>query len=499
MKAFFKTNLENIVALIGSFVLSILFMFKSPLHPWIGGLSDIDSSVFKTVAFMMERGYMPYLDTFDHKGPLLYVLNYMGNQISYYRGIWIIEVIAICICFFMIYKIARLLCKKIPSIIVLLVSTTLLFGYFEAGNFCEEYAMPFIAIATYIFLDYLLNNKVNNLRIIISGFCFGSILMLRPNMIALWIVYCLYIFISLIVTKEYKTLISFIINFLLGAIIIILPLIVWLAMNRAFEAFWECYITFNFAYSSADGGRALLSAKIDSFMYFFNTLISIVSTLSLLLNSRKETFVLNISYLAYYILTLVLTVMSGMAYGHYGMVLIPVFAYPLALIFKRVESIEEIRVQNVVEWLVILYAIVFIVYPSWSPLLKTIPETYKNRGEANYVTREPFNTIIWYVLDNTTEDEKISVYGSWDIAYVISKREHATRYSYQYPIGEVNPDILDDYFTQLEEEQPKIIIIQKYHYDQRMQEFLKENNYEMLWNEEPDFNEGMAVFGKDIS
>ena len=32
---------------------------------------------------MMEKGYMPYRDSFDHKGPLLYFLNFIGNKCVY--------------------------------------------------------------------------------------------------------------------------------------------------------------------------------------------------------------------------------------------------------------------------------------------------------------------------------------------------------------------------------------------------------------------------------
>ena len=57
--------------------LSFVFLFNSPLHPWIRGESTTDSSVFRTVAMMMRYGYMPYRDSFDHKGPLLYIIEFL--------------------------------------------------------------------------------------------------------------------------------------------------------------------------------------------------------------------------------------------------------------------------------------------------------------------------------------------------------------------------------------------------------------------------------------
>lgn len=170
-------------------IMSFFFMLKSPLHPWIGGDTGTDDSVFKTVALMMEKGYMPYRDSFDHKGPLLYILNWIGNKISSYSGIWVIEFLFMTGTFFMIYKISRLKCNISSSIIVTMFSVSLLFEYFKGGNLTEEYAMIFIAIALYIFLDYLINHKVTKIRLLVCGFSFGAVLFLRANMIPVWIVF----------------------------------------------------------------------------------------------------------------------------------------------------------------------------------------------------------------------------------------------------------------------------------------------------------------------
>ena len=204
---FIAYDKESILALISSLILSMIFMFNSPLHPWKGGASATDSSVFKTVAFMMEKGYMPYRDTFDHKGPVIYLLNYLGNKISDYRGIWVIEAFFLIVLIFAMYKIARLSCSIISSAITVLLALSILFTYFEGGNLTEEYAMPCIAIALFIFMDYLLNDKISNLRIMSAGIGCGIVLMLRPNMIAVWAVFCLFIFVDLLKERNYKQLI----------------------------------------------------------------------------------------------------------------------------------------------------------------------------------------------------------------------------------------------------------------------------------------------------
>ena len=77
----------------------------------------------------------------------------------------------------------------------------------------------------------------------------------------------------------------------------------------------------------------------------------------------------------------------------------------------------------------------------------------------------------------TEEEDKISVYGNWNIIYVLSNRVHATRYSYQFPIGQVMPEIMDEYMKDLQEELPKILVIMSGKFDDNIHGFLDKNNY----------------------
>ncbi len=71
---------------------------------------------------------------------------------------------------------------------------------------------------------------------------------------------------------------------------------------------------------------------------------------------------------------------------------------------------------------------------------------------------------------------------NWNVIYVLCNRMHATRYSYQFPIGEVNPPIMDEYMDSLQKELPRIIVIEPNHYDENIQEFLENNNYMNIYD-----------------
>ncbi len=474
-----KKGRETRIALIAAAVLAFFFLLNSPIHLWRRADTETDSSVFKTVAMMMDKGYMPYKDTFDHKGPLIYAINYWGLKISYYRGVWLFEAICMTITLFMLYKIARLRTKITSSVLVVLTAMGLLFDCFQGGNYTEEYAMPFIAISEYIFLDYLLNEHLSRRRIAISGFSMGVACMLKPNTIAVWIVFCVAIFFRKLFEKDWKQLGQFVLWFLIGFSVVVLPCIVWLAANGALQACIEDYILFNILYSSPEGGTATQSAKWISFFRFASRTVYLIALIGIAYHLKEKPF-LNITYMAYMITGLILVSLSGKIYGYYGLTLVPIVVYPLSLIMQEVERLTEPQIARVIKILITVYMMSTVIVPKSIDTIKNILPYYLNRNGEQF--DETMNEICNTVSNLTSEDEAISVYGSMDFIYVKTHRKHATLYSYQYPIGWYMPEIIDKYMEQLSDELPPIIVVQDlFHNSRNIRDFLKKNDYELVW------------------
>ena len=184
-----------------------------------------------------------------------------------------------------------------------------------------------------------------------------------------------------------------------------------------------------------------------------------------------------------------------MKYAHYGMVLIPAVIYPLSQLFAELESLEIKQISKALILIVSFYTLSTIILPDWVTLISSSASNYskKDDDKISNVVR----TISTLIKDNTLENEAISVYGNWDIIYVISNRIHATRYSYQFPIGTIMPNIMDEYFEELQEELPKIIVISPKKYNNRMKKFLDLNEYDLLWNQNEDtFDEALVYIKK---
>jgi len=86
-----KTKIYIIISLI-AIALIMSYCFKT--NYWNRNIIGIDSSVFISIGEAMHEGKIPYKDIFDHKGPLIYFINYIGTifpriyNVIYYRIIF---------------------------------------------------------------------------------------------------------------------------------------------------------------------------------------------------------------------------------------------------------------------------------------------------------------------------------------------------------------------------------------------------------------------------
>jgi len=140
-----------------------------------------------------------------------------------------------------------------------------------------------------------------------------------------------------------------------------------------------------------------------------------------------------------------------------------------------------------------MYVLVPLVLPTWVDACNNAVQVYENQENSNYT--KAVRNAAKIIKEHTTEEETISVYGNWDIVYLISERLSASKYSYQFPIGTIDSAIMEEYFENITEEQPKVIVIQENRMDDRMRSFLDTYHYTLTYNEKAD-NSGSQVYVK---
>lgn len=476
-----KTAGITLLILCFLFLLAFMVVMKSPVNLWKNGDAGNDSSIFRYVGLEMAKGGMPYRDSFDHKGPLIFIINCLGIKISYYRGVWLIELVSLFITFCMTYKTARLLCGRLTSMAVVSVTSAALFDYFKGGNMTEEYAMLYIAVSLYIFLDYFLNGKISRLRLAVCGFSFAAVFLLRANMISVWIVFALAVLIDCLKNKKGNSLLKFIVWFLAGACLLTVPIVLWLALNGAFTGFIRDAFIVNFQYSGA-------TTRLDKWktLWWFGSDIRMLFLVVLLMyqaafDDRKRKY-LNGTYLVYFLVTLVLISVSGRPFEHYAMILIPAMGYPLAFLGTLCEESFAGGLKKAGLCVFVLYFLAHLSVPNWVDGIDNMVTCYRERNEDHHDGL--LMTVSSIIQENTAEEEEITVYGSWDLVYLMSHRMSASVYSQQYGIGYVVPEIVDSYFEEITQAQPKIVVVVMDYMDERMQAFLDRYQYEKIWFDE---------------
>ena len=448
---------------------SFVFSINSPSHPWNSSNTCVDSTVFQTIAMLIKKGYFPYKDTFDHKGPLLYIINYIAYSVNAIWGIWLIECFFLTATLLFMFKISKLVCNNLLALISTFFASMLLFKYYDFGNLTEEYAMIFISISLYIFLDYFLNNYLTNFRLIICGSCFAFVFLLRVNMVALWFIFCLSIFVICIYQKKYTELLKYISLFILGATIVTIPVLMWLSFNNSLLEFFNCYFLFNLTYSTSSKIGILVIFMYAVFSFTPQMIISVSTCIYQYTKVKSNIYIIFALYLLFSLLTISL---PGRNYMHYGMINIPATIFPISIFINLIFNEFKI-LNNLLHIILTIFIIVFLFSP-----LKQTSSAYLTRHENKYP--QGVTSTCNVIESNSNENDKISVYGNWDMIYLLTNRLPASKYSYQFPIGTVSPKIFDEYFNDLEKTQPVLIIIEPERFDKNIENFLQKNNYNCI-------------------
>lgn len=444
------------VALVAALLaLTFVYLMRSPLFFLHSGVPGGDSCIFKTVALYMDRGFMPYKDTFDHKGPLIYIYNWIGLHISYLRGVWFVQFVSLFCALVATYKTARLFCDRLSAFLAVAVFAAHLMSYHVLEeNFTEEYALPFIALSFYIFIDYFLFERVSRKRLCASGFCFAAVLLLRPNMVTLWAVFCIAVLVNELKQKSFAQLATFLLFFLIGAAIIMVPILVWLCVNGAFFAMIRDSIVFNMKYSSAT--TAAVAGRLVAMLHFARhplVLLSLVCALWLLIKRRD---IFHIAYFTCLVASLIFLSMSGRIFEHYALVLIPLVTYTTAKILVRLHGFKKAKyVVAILCYLLIVRSMIPLRQICNSVLGTHFDDSHREKGLSEIAAAKEISQII---AERTSEDDRITVFGNFDVIYVLSKRLSASRYSYQTRM-DISQQIQDEYFEDLEQTPPAAIVL----------------------------------------
>lgn len=310
-----------------------------PSNPWF------DSNIFEIIGRTWADGGLPYVDAWDHKGPLIFFLNALSYRFTGgSEGIFIIQVLGwLTFCLFG-YRMLLFRFESRTALALTLVAIIARCGMPTESNQVSDYIMPFTTIAFYLSCKWFFTSPPgrvqphNPLYALFYGLTAGICLMMRTTDMRPVAGLSLSIAICLAAARLWRNLLANIASFILGAALMPLPFMLYFYQHGALGDMWFATFGYNCIYLR-DGGFALtLPEIIRHFAYYYPAYLALALSLySGLRHTAGRRFAL------LWILPSALLLMwyvSGMNFAHYAIASLPL----LFIIFMELHDIRQERI-----------------------------------------------------------------------------------------------------------------------------------------------------------
>ncbi|MDQ0645058.1 hypothetical protein [Microbacterium murale] len=140
---FLRWTIAGLIAL-------VFLVFMSPTTSFFNTVYGGDSAIFRVIGSAMHRGQELYVDVWDHKGPTLFFVEWLGQVVHEGRlGIFALQVVSLTVSLALIMSIARRFTSVLGTAGILALVLAVLSYTFEGGNLSEEFSLPFIIFVLY--------------------------------------------------------------------------------------------------------------------------------------------------------------------------------------------------------------------------------------------------------------------------------------------------------------------------------------------------------------
>ena len=393
---------------------------------------------------------VPYRDIFDHKGPLLYFINALGDFIGGFRGIGLIEILFYAGFLYLLWKSCKLLdVSRQNFALVAVFIPFLLCPVLVGGNLTEEYALPFLAFGNYYLIKMFTVRKVENKDSFLLGVSAAALICLRPNMaapffiIAPAIIYC-----TLFQERDWKLFVKTVFCGLAGLGVIFLPFFLYFYSASALQDAYFCIFKFNIAYSAHEESvYDILRLMLDRVCR--NQYLFIPCALSFLLlfiprqKRRGMCFFLFLVTAA----SVFSCVFSRSEYEHYWVVLIPLYALLLAMTGMVMNCALNQKTYTALFCCLLLLSGVF-----------SVSKTVEYKANAKKMKRE-FREFATFFENHLNGERKTLVLGNECYLYHLLKLQPDFKYVYQDPVIRFSPEIRSEFMHSIEERRYEYIIV----------------------------------------
>lgn len=394
-------------------------------------LPNRDSSVFQYAGAQMLAGKIPYLDFWDHKGPLIFVVNALGAWIhgGDPSGVWLVELVLLAASLGIAEWVGnQVLGSSWGNLPALLAGIGLVITY--KGNLSEEYGIFLQFCILLLFWNSL--NHPSWLRIGLMGLLAGVSFLFRPNNIGIaaaigltyvcepWLTHT---------RPDFRRLFSKVVILVAGFFLaLLISALVMLKVGNLGE-YLQASILYNVVYAD----NSILSRLQTIFfgllvlnLLFLYAGLGFSETFrrgSNLDPLRKQFFFFICTGL---IFEMVLQSLSGRLYRHYYTPWLPYLSFLGALGLVSLTKTRWRRRKGFPSLFAALLISQFAVNSIYQ-----IRMTFSPQMRAEY---QDVQTVARLIRAETRPEDSIVVWGSESYLYTLTGRSAPTRFFYQYPL-----------------------------------------------------------------
>lgn len=325
-------------------LLSFLFVYSltillfsswqtSPLFPMYGD----DSVIFILMGRGLLEGHVPYRDLFDHKGPILWIIEAIALSIYNGRlGVFMLQVINMTLASLGMYKLSEKFFNSSLSLLSACLMPTLSLFLYDGGNHCEEFCLPFIVTAYYLFFDTIHEEKLSVWKTLLIGVCFAMVFHIRINdgisqfvaIFMLWIAHHTH-------HRTCKSLLLRLCTGFAGFMVVTLPICIYYDAHNALYDMVYGSLFFNINYAE---NSIIKSGLINKLTLFAGALTLLTLYLRIVSGKRSEAHRDRLLMLNFILITQIATLvlMGKTPHFHYAIVIMPCICMIIALLAENV-------------------------------------------------------------------------------------------------------------------------------------------------------------------
>ena len=438
-------------------VIALLFLLA--LDTFVGNHHE-DSSTYLYVGKGILEGEIPYLDRWDNKGPLQYLLNAVGLVLNEEWGFWVMQGLFLLASSAFAFLVFRRSFGSIPALFALALFLVFYRWFASPGNFTEQYGLLFQFLALYLFLrsqeERVPAHSHTRFALIHIGIGVlgAAAFLIRPNLVALWLVIGIFWFL------RRGNVIRKLAWAVCGGGSALAAVAVFFIAIGAWDALWSAVFTYNFAYSTATSSeRAGVAFLLATETIPISLLVVAAWAIALVFfvqhrtlpNRSKGLLPVALMLLPLEVVSLSL---SGFTYHHYFLTVLPVATLLLAfLVWWFLERLHRYRSHAAI---LLLLVATFYLYSEFQ--YNQLIEKYVTKG---VLAEDSDSRLAARIKEWTDPSDYVLVWGYGPRIHLLSERDAPSRYFYHFPLIQphyTSQAMRKEFLTDLEENMPVLIV-----------------------------------------